>query len=178
MVHGTVIRGHFIFHIIPLSDERQARCVVKTEKEPTMKNESCALFIAVTASSAGGGIGLVVYDKAGERIDQQCLPMQGYTSNTELELIALVECMQYARDGDVIYTSSDFCVRGFNEWIDTWKQKGWRKSDKKPVANRDLWQQVDALRGEKYVEVIRATSSTHPALNEAHNMAKQALSKL
>ncbi|MCU8462403.1 ribonuclease HI [Vibrio vulnificus] len=172
------MRAHFIFYITSLSGERQARCVVKTEKEPTMKNESCALFIAVTASSVGGGIGLVVYDQAGERIDQQCLPMQGYICNTELELIALVECMQYARDGDVIYTSSDFCVRGFNEWIDTWKQKGWRKSDKKPVANRDLWQQIDALRAEKYVEVIRATSSTHPALNEAYDMAKQALSKL
>jgi len=85
--------------------------------------------------------------------------MQGYICNTELELIALVECMQYARDGDVIYTSSDFCVRGFNEWIDTWKQKGWR-------------------RAEKYVELIRATSSTHPALIEAYDMAKQALSKL
>ncbi|MCA0781020.1 ribonuclease HI [Vibrio vulnificus] len=167
-----------MFHVTPLSDERQARCVVKTGKEPTMKNESCALFIAVTASSAGGGIGLVVYDKAGERIDLQCLPMQGYTSNTELELIALVECMQYARDGDVIYTSSDFCVRGFNEWIDTWKQKGWRKSDKKPVANRDLWQQIDALRAEKYIDVNRATSSTHPELNEAYDMAKQALINL
>ncbi|EPW6727226.1 ribonuclease HI [Vibrio parahaemolyticus] len=172
------MRAYFIFHITSLSDERQARCVVKIEKEQTMKNESCALYIAVTVSSVDGGIGLVVYDKAGELMDQQCLPMQGYTSNTELELIALVECMQYARDGDVIYTSSDFCVRGFNEWIDTWKQKGWRKSDKKPVANRALWQQVDAIRAEKYVEVIRATPSTHKALNEAYNMAKQALSKL
>ncbi|HAS8263892.1 TPA: ribonuclease H, partial [Vibrio vulnificus] len=51
-------------------------------------------------------------------------------------------------------------------------------SDKKPVANRDLWQQIDALRAEKYVELIRATSSTHPALIEAYDMAKQALSKL
>ncbi|ODS04414.1 ribonuclease HI [Vibrio scophthalmi] len=143
-----------------------------------MKNESSALYIAVTASNLGGGIGLVAYDELGQLIDQQCLPMLGYTSNTDLELIALVDCMQYARDGDVIYTSSDFCVRGFNEWIDTWKKKGWRKSDKKPVANRELWQQVDALRAEKYVEVIRATPSTHQALNEAYNMAKQALSKL
>ncbi|HAS3030131.1 TPA: ribonuclease HI [Vibrio parahaemolyticus] len=167
-----------MFYINSLSVERQARCIVKTEKEQTMKNESCALYIAVTASSVGGGIGLVVYDKAGELMDQQCLPMEGYTSNTELELIALVECMQYARDGDVIYTSSDFCARGFNEWIDTWKKKGWRKSDKKPVANRDLWQQVDVLRAEKYVEVNRVTTSNHPALTEAYNMAKQALSKL
>ncbi|EOG7650956.1 TPA: hypothetical protein ACN343_003450 [Vibrio parahaemolyticus] len=60
----------------------------------------------------------------------------------------------------------------------TWKQKGWRKSDKKPVANRDLWQQIDALRAEKYIDVNRATSSTHPALNEAYDMAKQALINL
>lgn len=143
-----------------------------------MKNESCALYIAVTVSTEGGGIGLVVYDEAGQKIDQQCLSMLGYINNAELELIALLESMQYARDGDAIYTSSDFCVRGFNEWIDNWKQKGWRKSDKKPVANRHLWQQVDALRAEKYIEVFRATSCGHPAMIEAYEMAKQALSNL
>jgi ribonuclease HI len=40
----------------------------------------------------------------------------------------------------------------FEGWSN-WKDKGWRKSDKKPVKNRHLWQQIDELRSQKYVEV-------------------------
>jgi ribonuclease HI len=46
-------------------------------------------------------------------------------------------------------------LRGYNEWLDNWKRKGWRRANKKPVANRNLWQQVDELRSEKYVEVVK-----------------------
>ncbi len=48
--------------------------------------------------------------------------------------------------GGIIYSDSELCVKGYNEWLDGWKAKGWCKADKKPVAYRELWQQVDTLR--------------------------------
>jgi ribonuclease HI len=30
-------------------------------------------------------------------------------------------------------------------WIHSWKRNGWKTSDKKPVKNADLWQQLDRL---------------------------------
>lgn len=86
--------------------------------------------------------------------------------STELELMALVEGLEYADDGDVIYSDSEFCVKGYNEWLNGWKAKGWRKANKKPVAYRHLWQQVDTLRAEKYVEVVKVRANSGIEGNE------------
>ncbi len=82
--------------------------------------------------------------------------------------MALIEGLEYAQDGDAIYSDSDFCVKGYNDWLDNWKERGWRKSDKKPVKNRHLWQQIDELRSKKYVEVIKVKA--HSGV-EGNNMA-------
>lgn len=102
-----------------------------------------------------GGIGIAVYDEDNYLIDGLSVTIDRATDNAELELMALMEGLEYAADGDVIYSDSAFCVKGYNEWLDGWKARGWRKANKKPVAYRELWQQVDELRGEKYVEVIK-----------------------
>ena len=40
----------------------------------------------------------------------------------------------------VITTDSVYVVKGVTEWIRRWTRNGWRTSDRKPVANRDLWE--------------------------------------
>ena len=45
----------------------------------------------------------------------------------------------------VLFTDSTYVLKGITEWIHGWKKRGWKKSDKKPVINKDLWQQLDAL---------------------------------
>ncbi|TVP14861.1 RNase H family protein [Shewanella sp. KCT] len=102
-----------------------------------------------------GGIGLVVMDEDNEIVHEEGITIDRKTDSAELELLALVEALEYAEDGDVIYSDSDYCVKGFNIWMDDWKDRGWRKSDKKPVKNRHLWQQIDELRSKKYVEVFK-----------------------
>lgn len=46
---------------------------------------------------------------------------------------------------------SQYVVGGINEWIAGWKSRGWRKSDGKPVLNKELWQRLDAA-----AEALRA----------------------
>lgn len=48
--------------------------------------------------------------------------------------------------GDNVFSDSQYCVRGFNEWLDSWKRNAWRNSSKKPVANQDLWMLIDELK--------------------------------
>ncbi|WP_217541623.1 ribonuclease HI [Vibrio metschnikovii] len=107
-----------------------------------------------------GGIGLVVFNENDDIVHEESITIDRETDCAELELLALIEGLEYAEDGDVIYSDSEYCVKGFNLWLDGWKKKGWRKADKKPIKNRRLWQTVDALRADKYVEVkkVRAHS--------------------
>ncbi|HIF6197827.1 ribonuclease H [Vibrio parahaemolyticus] len=107
-----------------------------------------------------GGIGLVVMDEDNEIVHEESFTINRKTDNAELELLALIEALEYAEDGDVIYSDSEYCVKGFNLWLDGWKKKGWRRADKIQIKNRRLWQTVDTLRADKYVEVekVRAHS--------------------
>ena len=40
-------------------------------------------------------------------------------------------------------TDSEYLKNGITHWIHGWKRKGWMTSDKKPVVNQDLWQELD-----------------------------------
>lgn len=99
-------------------------------------------------------------DEDNEIVHEEGTTIDRKTDCAEPELMAFIEGLEYAEDGDVIYSDSDYCVKGFNLWLDGWKKKGWRRADKKQIKNRRLWQTVDALRADKYVEVkkVRAHS--------------------
>lgn len=63
------------------------------------------------------------------------------TTNQRMELQAVLEAVR-AIDGPVtIHSDSTYVVNCFNDrWFDGWLARGWRNSQKKPVANRDLWE--------------------------------------
>jgi ribonuclease HI len=43
-----------------------------------------------------------------------------------------------------VYLDSEYVRRGITEWLPNWKARDWRTADRKPVKNRDLWEQLDA----------------------------------
>jgi len=40
---------------------------------------------------------------------------------------------------------SQYVLKGMFEWLPGWKARGWKTASKKPVANQDLWADLDAL---------------------------------
>jgi ribonuclease HI len=46
-----------------------------------------------------------------------------------------------------VVTDSEYVKNGITKWIEGWKRNGWRKSDKTPVLNQDLWQELDFQNG-------------------------------
>ena len=44
-----------------------------------------------------------------------------------------------------IVTDSQYLKNGITKWVKGWKQGGWLTSEKQPVLNRDLWEELDAL---------------------------------
>lgn len=43
------------------------------------------------------------------------------------------------------YTASDYLKDGATSWISSWRSRGWKTRDGRPVAHRDLWRKLEAL---------------------------------
>jgi len=72
---------------------------------------------------------------------------EAHTTNNRMELTAAIQALEVLKEDCHInlYTDSEYVKKGVTEWLDGWKQRNWRTSNKKPVKNVDLWQKLDAL---------------------------------
>jgi ribonuclease HI len=72
---------------------------------------------------------------------------EAHTTNQRMEIRAVVEALREVADGPVeIVSDSSYVVKCFNErWYVGWLRRGWRNSQGRPVANRDLWEALFAL---------------------------------
>ena len=63
------------------------------------------------------------------------------TTNQRMEITAAYRAVQ-ALDGPLeIRSDSTYVVNCFRQrWHDGWRRRGWRNSQRQPVANRDLWE--------------------------------------
>ncbi|RUT66599.1 ribonuclease HI [Morganella morganii] len=68
------------------------------------------------------------------------------TTNNRMELLAAIVALEtLKRPCDIVLTTDSQYVRqGITQWIHNWKRRGWRKADKSPVVNVDLWQRLDS----------------------------------
>ncbi len=58
-----------------------------------------------------------------------------------MELTAVLEALQAIDGPVVVHSDSTYVVNCFNDrWYEGWLAKNWRNSQRKPVANRDLWE--------------------------------------
>jgi len=72
---------------------------------------------------------------------------EGNTTNNRMELLAVIKALESINRACQIevYTDSQYVQKGIAEWITSWKRRGWKTADKKPVKNVDLWQRLDTL---------------------------------
>lgn len=67
------------------------------------------------------------------------------TTNNRMELTAAIEALKAIKEPcDVrLVTDSKYLSDGIGKgWAQSWQQNGWRKADKKPALNVDLWEQL------------------------------------
>ena len=67
------------------------------------------------------------------------------TTNNRMELTAVIEGLLALKEScDVILTTdSRYVADGLTKgWAANWKKNGWRKADKKPALNPDLWDEL------------------------------------
>jgi ribonuclease HI len=69
-----------------------------------------------------------------------------HTTNNRMELRAAIEGLRMLKEKCEVevVTDSEYVMKGINEWVPNWKKRGWMTAAKKPVINRDLWEELDA----------------------------------
>ncbi len=67
------------------------------------------------------------------------------TTNNRMEMQAVIEALKALKKPCTVKIHSDsaLIINAFRQnWINNWQNRGWRKSNKKPVENRDLWEKM------------------------------------
>ena len=68
------------------------------------------------------------------------------TTNNRMELTGAIQGLAALKEPCQVelYTDSQYIASAINQhWLENWKKRGWRKADKSPVLNQELWQQLD-----------------------------------
>lgn len=79
------------------------------------------------------------------------------TTNNRMELTAAIEALSCLKEPcEVILTSdSKYLVDGISKgWAESWRKNGWRKADKKPALNPELWDKLLNLLETHKVEFV------------------------
>jgi len=98
---------------------------------------------ACIPNPGAGGWGFAVFNSEKQCIFQDCggLP---HTTNNIMEMTAVLKAILYAGKSEaLIFSDSQYCVKGLNEWRHKWKKSGWRRGQS-ALANAELWQELDA----------------------------------
>ena len=67
------------------------------------------------------------------------------TTNNRMELTSAIMGLRALKEPCKVklVTDSKYLADGINKgWAASWKQNGWRKADKKPALNTDLWDEL------------------------------------
>ena len=93
----------------------------------------------------GGWGAILIYAKEKKYISGS----KQLTTNNQMELTATIEALKAILNpiNIALYTDSQYVKNGITSWIFNWKKNGWKTANKKPVANKDLWIEL-----EKYVD--------------------------
>ncbi|MBP3390933.1 MAG: ribonuclease HI [Clostridia bacterium] len=67
------------------------------------------------------------------------------TTNNRMELTAVIEALSRLKEPCRVKLTTDskyVCDAVLKEWVYSWQKNGWRKADKKPALNVDLWEKL------------------------------------
>ena len=97
------------------------------------------------------------------------------TTNNRMELTAVIESLKLLKFSCevTLTTDSKYVCDAINQkWVYSWKNNGWKKADKKPALNVDLWEQLLPLLETHNVKFIWVKGhNNHPENERCDKMA-------
>ncbi len=123
-----------------------------------------------------GGWGVIIHEMDGDAVISRTAiagHADGNTTNNRMEAMAAYEGLKALGATSLptlVISDSQLLVNGFNLWMHQWKAKGWRKADRKPVANLDLWMALEQLASGRNIAFRWTEGHAGNPLNEAADM--------
>lgn len=97
---------------------------------------------ACSGNPGAGGWGAVLKYQGHEK---ELSGFEPDTTNNRMELTAVISALEALKEPCevVLTTDSKYVCDGIEKgWARSWRANGWRKSDKKPALNPDLWERL------------------------------------
>lgn len=97
---------------------------------------------ACSGNPGMGGWGAILVYQGKEK------ELSGYenpTTNNRMELTAVIEALSALKEPCEIRLTTDskyVCDSVTKGWVYSWQKNGWKKADKKPALNVDLWEKL------------------------------------
>jgi ribonuclease HI len=127
---------------------------------------------ACSGNPGPGGYGTIL--KSGKHERELA---QGYrrTTNNRMELMAVVAGLKIlTRPCSVtLYSDSRYVVDGIEKgWAKSWQARGWKKADKQPARNADLWGLILELTSKHRVKLVWVKGhASNPGNNRCDELA-------
>lgn len=105
---------------------------------------------AARGNPGKAGWGVVVLE--GDKVVFEIGGRSDHATNNQMELTAAIEALKYLNKNKIndakIFADSKYVILGITEWIHNWQKNGWRNAAKKPVVNKELWEELHELNQE------------------------------
>ena len=90
------------------------------------------------------------------------------TTNNRMELTAVIRALTAAKKHDELelHTDSQYVKNGMEKWVQQWKNNNWKNAERKPVKNKELWQQLDQLAQTKRIKWVWVKGHAGHDMNE------------
>lgn len=97
---------------------------------------------ACSGNPGPGGWGAIL--RYGDKEKELC-GGEKETTNNRMELTAVIEALRALKEPCIVKLTTDskyVCDSILNGWVYSWQKNGWKKADKKPALNVDLWEKL------------------------------------
>ena len=101
---------------------------------------------ACSGNPGPGGWGAVLRYRSGEKVyEKELSGGDASTTNNRMELTAFIEALGLLKEPCEVRFCSDsqYVINGLEKgWAKSWRARGWKKADKSPALNPDLWEKA------------------------------------
>lgn len=133
---------------------------------------------ACSGNPGPGGFGAVLRYNG---VEKEISGGEASTTNNRMELSGVIEALRLLKEPCEVILCSDskyVCDAITKGWAKSWQKNGWRKADKKPALNADLWETLLPLLEKHKVTVNWVKGHAgHPENERCDRLAVAAIEK-